>query len=340
MHSHTHGHAHGHGHGGDMTRKALTWSLILNGGFLIVEAGIGLYTNSLALLSDAAHMVSDVGALALALGAAHLARRAADSQRTWGYIRAETLGAFINGIALLVACGFIFAEAFERLTTEAPIIDGGPVLIAGVLGLIINLGSAWWLYRADSDSLNIRGALIHMLADALGSVGAIISAIFLMRGVNSADAFVSLFIGGLVLWGTWGLLRDSGRVLLQYAPAGLRADTVRAAMMALEGMDDVHDLHIWSLDGQSAILSAHLVHAPGVAPGDLRSRAKEALAAQFGIDHTTLQVEQDDPQSCAHRCCPLFPEAPAAAEPKHTPPPEHGHDHGGHDHHDHGHAHD
>ena len=336
MHSHTHGHAHGHGHDGDMTRKALTWSLILNGGFLIIEAGIGLYTNSLALLSDAAHMVSDVGALALALGAAHLARRAADPQRTWGFIRAETLGAFINGIALLVACGFIFAEAFERLSTEAPAIQAWPVLVAGVIGLVINLGSAWWLYKADNGNLNIRGALIHMLADALGSVGAIVSAFFLMRGVNSADAIVSLFIGGLVLWGTWGLLRDSGRVLLQYAPAGLRADTVHAAMMSVEGMENVHDLHIWSLDGQSAILSAHLVGAPGVRPGDLRCRAAEALAQRFEIHHTTLQVELDDTDGCARRGCSLFPDTADSPAPPNSEPPPKPSDHD----HDHGHAHE
>ncbi len=308
-HGHSHGHSHGHGHhravGGDpaATRRALKWSLGLNGAFLVVEIGIGLATGSLALLSDAAHMLSDVAALALALGAAHLATRAASPSRTWGYLRAETLGAFVNGIALVVACGFIFWEAIERLIAGAPHVAAGPVLVVGVIGLVINLGSAWWLWRADRENLNVRGALIHMLADALGSVGAIGSALFLMAGVRAADPVLSLLIGGLVLWSTWGLLRDSGRVLLQFAPAGLSADEVGAALMEVEGMRSVHDVHLWTLDGQHPILSAHLVGARGEHPAPLRQRATARLRERFGIDHTTLQVEVDDP--CGAHDCPL-----------------------------------
>jgi len=309
-HSHGHGHAHGHHHHGPSgadpaaTRRALAWSLGLNGVFLVVEVVVGLYTGSLALLSDAAHMLSDVAALALALGAAHLATRAAAPDRTWGYLRAETLGAFVNGIALVVACGFIFWEAIERLIEGAPHVAGFPVLIAGVIGLAINLGSAWWLWRADRENLNVRGALIHMLADALGSVGAIASALFLMAGVTAADPILSLAIGALVLWSTWGLLRDAGRVLLQFAPAGLRADEVAAVLTSVEGMKSVHDVHIWTLDGQRAILSAHLVGVRGEHPGPLRQRAAAALFERFGIGHTTLQVEVDDP--CGAHECPLL----------------------------------
>ena len=303
---HHHGHSHGHRGGGDpsATRRALAWSLGLNGSFLVVEVVIGLATGSLALLSDAAHMLSDVAALALALGAAHLATRAATPERTWGFLRAETLGAFVNGIALVVACGFIFWEAIERLIEGAPHVAAGPVLVAGVIGLGINLGSAWWLWRADQNNLNVRGALIHMLADALGSAGAIGSALFLMAGVRAADPILSLLIGGLVLWSTWGLLRDSGRVLLQFAPAGLRADDVGAALMEVDGMSSVHDVHLWTLDGQRAILSAHLVGSRGEHPGPLRQRASALLLERFGIDHTTLQVEVDDP--CAAHDCPLL----------------------------------
>jgi cobalt-zinc-cadmium efflux system protein len=343
MHSHTHGHGHAHGGAGssaDVTWRALSWSLALNGGFLVIEAGIGFFTGSLALLSDAAHMVSDVAALVLALGAARLARSPATPERTWGFLRAETMGAFINGLMLLVACGFIFWEAYERLSGGAPAILAWPVLVAGVIGLVINLGSAWWLYQADRGNLNIRGALIHMLADALGSVGAIASALFLMGGIYAADAVVSVFIGGLVLWGTWGLLRDSGRVLLQYAPAGLRSDAVKAALLELEDLAEVHDLHLWSLDGQNAILSAHLVGAPGVAAPGLRTGAEALLQDRFNIRHTTLQVEFGE--DCVHRDCPLLngcaPAAMAPLEPEHNDH-DHGHQDDHHDHHEHGHEH-
>ncbi len=305
MHDHSHGHDTG-----AMTRRALGWSLGLNAGFLVIEAGIGLYTGSLALLSDAAHMVSDVGALALALGAARLARRAADSRRTWGYVRAETLGAFVNGLALLVVCAMIVKEAAERLIGGAPAIAGGPVLAAGVIGLAINLGSAWWLWRVDRESLNIRGALVHMLADALGSIGAIASALLVMRGIYAADPLLSLLIGGLVLWGTWGLLRDSGRVLLQYAPPGMRADDVRAALLALDGVEGVHDLHLWTLDGRDAVLSAHLLAAAGVPPAALRLRAQAILGEHFGLVHTTLQVEPAGGSACASLSCPLLQRDP------------------------------
>ena len=205
MHDHSHSHSHrasdGHGHGdsgaerGAATRRALKISLVLNAVFLVVEVAIGLWTGSLALLSDAAHMVSDVGALVLALGAATLAMSAATPGRSYGWLRAETLGAFINGLALFVACGFIGFEALHRLFGSAPPIDGWPVLAAGAVGLVINVGSAIALMRADRDNLGVRGALLHMIFDAVGSVGAMISAVFLLNGVNAADAAVSLFIG-------------------------------------------------------------------------------------------------------------------------------------------------
>lgn len=315
MHDHSHGHSHGHDHGhghshrpdpdaGAATRRALKIALVLNAAFLVVEVGIGLWTGSLALLSDAAHMVSDVGALALALGAAQLALQAATPGRSYGWLRAETLGAFINGLALFVACGFITFEAVHRLVGGAPHIDGWPVLLAGATGLAINVGSAVALMRADRGNLGVKGALLHMIFDAVGSVGAMISAGFLLAGVNAADAAVSLFIAALVLWGASGLLRDAGRVLLQFAPAGLAPEDVRAGLLQTEGVADVHDLHLWSLDGRTAILSAHLVAAPGVPAKRARGSAEATLSARFGIAHTTLQIEEQG--ECAHTDCALW----------------------------------
>ena len=316
-----HHHHHPHGEGaGDRTRRALAWALGLNGAFLVIEAAVGFATGSLALLSDAAHMVSDVGALALALGAATLARAAASPSRSYGWWRAETLGAFVNGLLLVGVCLWIFWEAGQRLLLGAPEVTAWPVAVVGAIGLAINLGSAAYLYSADQHNLNVRGALIHMLADALGSVGAVVSAVFLAFGVGAADAVISLLIGGLVLWGTWGLLRDSTRILLQFSPTS--AEEVRDALVGLDGLEEVHDLHLWSLDGQRAVLSAHLVASGAVTTAELRVQAESLLRERFSIHHTTLQMETSE--RCAHEACPFWGDTPA---------PEH--DHHDHDHHDH-----
>ena len=193
---------------------------MLNGGYLIVEAVAGWMSGSLALLSDAAHMLSDVGALALAWGASQLAATVARREHTFGLRRAEIVGAFVNALTLLAACGWIAFEAIQRLIEGPPEVGGLAVLVVAIIGLFVNLGSAWVLHRSDPHNLGVRGALMHMLADALGSVGAIVAALFLMAGVAAADPIVSLAIAGLILAGTWGLLRDSGRVLLQFPPPG------------------------------------------------------------------------------------------------------------------------
>lgn len=320
-HDHAHHHHSHHAHaasaaapaggGRGSTERALIGALVLNGGFLVVEAALGFFTGSLALLSDAAHMLSDVGALALALGATWLARGAASPGRSYGWLRAETLGAFTNAVLLLVVCGFIFKEAVERLLSTTPEVAPWPVVAAGALGLLINLGSAWSLYQADRGNLNIRAALAHMLADALGSVGAIASGLFLYAGYPAADPLVSLFIGALVLWGTISVLRDAARVLLQFAPGEHEAEEVLGALRGLEGAADVHDLHVWTVDGRTAVLSAHLVAAPGVSTDGLRRAAESLLSVRFSIGHSTLQVESSGESACANPCCPLVPRAGA-----------------------------
>lgn len=302
-----HDHGHHHHHHGDTAdeavRRALSWALVLNGAFLVVELAVGWVTGSLALLSDAAHMVGDVGAVGLALGAAHLARRRATAQGSFGFRRAEVLGAFVNGLLLVVACGWIFWSALARLRGEPPHVEAAPVLWVGLGGLAINLGSAWFLHRADHGNLNVRGALLHMLADALGSVGAVVTAVLLSRGIYAADAVVSLLIGALVLTSSWSLLRDSTRILLQFAPRGLRVEEVRQALLEVEGVLDVHDLHIWTLDGQNAILSTHLVGEDTQVPEPLRGRAESMLAQRFHIDHSTIQSETVE--QCTHPGCAL-----------------------------------
>lgn len=303
-HDHSHGHSHTHHQGsGEGARRALTLALVLNGGFLLVEAGVGFYTNSLALLSDAAHMLSDVGALTLALVAAWLAGRPTHSSRTFGMRRAEVVGGFINGLTLLAACAYITWEAVERLRAGPPQVPGLPVLIVGAIGLAINLGSAWALARADRGNLNIRGALIHMLADALGSVGAMIAALLVMAGYPAADPIVSVFIAALVLWGTWGLLRDTTRVLLQFPPPGFDVAGMCHSLMALDGVASVHDAHVWTLDGRSAIVSAHVIADPGADLEAVRALAVRCLEVSFHVPHATLQVESSDAPLCAVAAC-------------------------------------
>lgn len=287
------GHHH-HTHG---TQRALVVALVLNGCFLVVEVILGWWTGSLALLSDAAHMASDVGALLLALACARLATRQGADDQTYGWRRAEVLGAFTNGVLLVLLCGWIASEALARMVAGAPEVHATPVLVAGVLGLAINLGSAYYLHReAHEHDLNARGAMLHMLSDALGSVGAIASAAALSRGLWIVDPLVSLFIAALVLYSTASLLRDSARILLEFAPLHADIGSIRSALCAVEGVSEVHDLHLWSLDGRRLLLSAHLV-ADGD-PYEVRKAAAHALE-HHGIAHATLQMEQ---AACAHPC--------------------------------------
>ena len=248
------GHAHAHTRGsGERVRHALRWSLALNGVFLVVEAAVGFWSGSLALLSDAAHMVSDVSALALALIVAELARRPASRGRTFGLVRAEVLGAFVNSLLLGGACVLLGSQAIARLYSGASEFHAEPVFIVGVLGLAINLGSAWLLYRSDRGNLNVRGALAHMLADALGSVGAILAAV--LGGVfdlHAADPILSLAICVMILLGTWGVLRDSTRVLLDFVPEDLPQERVEAALRGLRS--SVMDRRLWAFAAIGASL--------------------------------------------------------------------------------------
>ena len=312
-HVHSHGGHHAHSAAGEQeddprspeersaaVRRALRLALALNGGFLLIEAGIGWWSGSLALLSDAVHMLSDVGALVVALGAARLALRPADDRRSFGYGRAEVLGAFVNGLALLAACAVIVREAIGRLVEGPPEVAALPVLVVGGIGLAINLGSAWALARSDRDNLNIKGALAHMLADALGSAGAMLAALLLWLGVPAADPLISLGVAALVLWSAWRVLAEATRVLLQFAPPGVEPARVRADLLDLDGVVGVHDLHIWTLDGRRPVLSAHIVAATDVAERDVLLRAHELLHDQWRVHHATLQVER--PGDCQGGC--------------------------------------
>jgi cobalt-zinc-cadmium efflux system protein len=279
---------------------ALRWALWLNGGFLLVEGAAGWWTGSLALLSDAVHMVGDVSALALAYTVRRLARWAATAERTYGLGGAETLGAFVNSLALLGACVFLIWEAVGRLGAPPASIAAWPVILVGLLGLLINLGSAWKLYQSDRENLNVRGALLHMLADALGSVGAVLAGVLVIWGYPLADPLIAMAIALLVIVSTSQLLRETGRVLLQFTPKAHSAEQVLAALEELPGVANVHDLHVWSLNGQETILSAHLLARPGTANDRVLLAAQKVLRERFGILHTTLQTETDN--GCESDC--------------------------------------
>ncbi len=299
MHSHDHSASHHH----SAPIRALRLSLWLNLAFLLVEAAAGYWTGSLALLSDAAHMLGDVAALIVALIAARLAEVASDHRRTFGLRRAEVLGGFFNALTMLVLVGWICVEAVRRIGVGAPELAGLPILIVGVAGLVVNLGSAWLLYRSGPDNLNVRGALLHMLADALGSVGAIVAALLVMAGYPAADAVVSFLIAGLVLAGTWVLLRDSARVLLELPPSGFDVAALEKAVLQTPEVLSVHDLHVWSLAGAEPIVTAHLV-LPGAAdPAAVRQVLQAHLKADFGISHVTLQFEDEDGEVCGLHGC-------------------------------------
>ena len=284
-----HDHAHEHRLEGD--RRALAGALALIAAFTVVEVVVGYLADSLALLADAGHMLGDVGSLALALFAAWLGARPATPERTFGYRRAEILAALANGVALVLISIWIVVEAVGRLRNPVEPL-GGWVLAVGVVGLALNLGAASVLHRRGSQSLNVQGALRHVLADALGSVGVIVSgAIVLLTGWSYADPLVALGIAGLVLASSWTILRDSVGILLESTPRGLDAEEIGRTMVEVDGVREVHDLHVWTITSGFASLSAHVLVSPDADCHAKRRELERVLEERFDLTHTTLQVD-------------------------------------------------
>jgi cobalt-zinc-cadmium efflux system protein len=280
-----------HRHGALGDRRALAAALVLVAGFLGLEVVAGVLADSLALLADAGHMLSDTGSLALALFAAWIAQRPATPERSFGYRRAEILAALANGVALVAVAVWVFIEAGRRLADpQEPL--GGWMLAVGAVGLVVNVAAAWILSRRGSESLNVRAALRHVLADLAGSVGVVVAgAVVLGTGWAFADPVAGLLIGLLVLASSWTILRDSVGILLESAPRGLDAEEVGHAMAAHPGVREVHDLHVWTITSGFPALSAHVLVDPGADCHGLRLQLQSRLREQFGLEHTTLQVE-------------------------------------------------
>jgi cobalt-zinc-cadmium efflux system protein len=268
--------------------------LALTTTFMVVEVVGGLLTGSLALLADAGHMLSDSGSLALALLAITLAQRPATLKRSFGLQRAEVLAALVNGLTLVAISIWIFYEAYQRLS-EPPEVLGGLMLGVASLGLLVNVAGVLILSRGrGGDSLNVAAALRHVVADLLGSVGAIVAALLiLLTGWRYADPLVSVLIGLLVLGSSWPIMRDSVRVLLEATPRGIDAATVGRRMAAVHGVAEVHDLHIWTITSGFPALSAHVLVAPEEDCHRRRRELAQLLVDEFGVEHTTLQVEHE-----------------------------------------------
>lgn len=298
-HGHDRGHAHGHHHHGpgghhhgpvDTGDWRYAVGLIVNLAFVAVEFGAGIVSGSTALMADAGHNLSDVLGLAMAGGAAWLARRTATAGKTYGYGKATVLAALFNALALIFACGAIAFEAVRRFADPAPVGSTTIMIVAGI-GFVINLGTALLFMKDQHKDLNVRGAYLHMMADAAVSIGVVIAGgVILLTGWSIIDPVVSLLIVAVILIGTWGLLKDSVNLALDAAPRGVDVDAIRAALLTLPGVKTVHDLHVWGLSTTDTALTAHLVHDR--ADGDaLLAEAQTLARTRFGIGHTTLQLE-------------------------------------------------
>lgn len=288
--AHSHG-GHTHNKGPHQNGRVLTVVLALTTAFLIAEVIGGLLTGSLALLADAGHMASDSASIALALLAFWLSVKPTTPERSFGYKRAEILAALFNGVTLVAISIWIFIEAYRRFQNPSEIL-GGWMLFVAVIGLLVNLVGVAILARSGSQNLNLQGVLRHIIADLLGSVGAIAAAIIiLLTGWLYADPVTSVVIGLLILGSSWTILRDSTNVLLESTPRGIDADEVGKRMAGAEGVQEVHDLHIWTITSGFPALSAHVLVGWDENCHTRRRDLEELLAREYGIEHTTLQVD-------------------------------------------------
>jgi cobalt-zinc-cadmium efflux system protein len=283
--------AHAHDHGRVESRRALAAALALTASYTAVEVVGGVLAGSLALLADAVHMLSDNVALAVALGAAWLASKPATSERTYGFKRAEVLAALANGVTLVALAIWIFVEAAMRLRDPAEVL-GGWMLAIALVGMAVNVGAGVILSRARRHSLNVEAAFRHVFADLLGSIGVAIAAVaILVTDWVEADPLVSILIALLVLASAWSILRDSTEILLESTPRGIDADALGRRLAAAPGVVEVHDLHVWTITSGFPALSAHVLVRPGEDCHGRRRELERLLHDEFGIEHTTLQVD-------------------------------------------------
>lgn len=298
---HSHSHGPGHSHAPKDFGPAFALGTALNIGFVIVEAAAGFFANSMALVADAGHNLSDVLGLLMAWGASALIKRRATFNFTYGFGSSTILAALANAVLLLVAVGAIALEAVQRLIEPAPVV-GSTMIIVAMVGILINGFTAWLFMSGRERDVNIRGAYLHMVADAAVSFGVVLVGIaVLLTGWNWLDPLVSLVVAAIIVWGTWGLLRDSIRLAMHGVPVNIDAKKVQARLTALPGVTSIHDLHIWPMSTTETALTCHLV-MPGGHPGDaFIENAAKMLHDEFEIRHTTLQLEVGTGAPCGLR---------------------------------------
>ena len=290
-------HDHGHHHR-EKNRARLTWTLVLTLAYMLAEVIGGWWADSLALMADAGHMLSDAAALGLSLFAIWIAQRPATPRHSYGFYRAEILAALANGATLVAISIVIFIEAVGRLGEPHRV--AGPLMMGVALGgLAVNLVGMALLHSGRSDSLNIRGAWLHLLTDALGSVAALaVGGLVWKFGWNWADPVASILIGLLVIYSSWDLLKESVFILMQSTPSRLNLEEVQNALAGAPGVCGVHDLHIWTITGGLESLSAHVVLREGHFQDESLRELRRIAHNQFGIDHITIQIEPNDNRKC------------------------------------------
>ena len=292
-HSHTHPHDHAHD-AGDSERR-LFWTLVLTGGYMLVQAAGGIFSGSLALLADSGHMLSDVAALALAWAGVRLARKPSDARRSYGYHRFQILAAYTNGIALFGVVAWIVIEAVQRLHDPQPVL-GGPMLAVATVGLAVNVAGYFLLRHGDHRNLNVRAALLHVIGDLLGSVAAIVAAVVILAtGWTPIDPLLSIFVTLLILRSAFDVVRRSAHILMEGAPDDfideeLKADLVRE----VPGVAGVHHVHAWLLSGERRVATLHVQLHPGADAMATAQAVKRRLHERYGIGHSTVQTESGE----------------------------------------------
>ncbi|MFD2673687.1 cation diffusion facilitator family transporter [Marinicrinis sediminis] len=301
-HHHHHGpghglHGHGHSHGiGHNNMRGLAIALIVTTSIMVLEAIGGIITHSLALLSDSGHMLSDAASLALSLTAIWIAKRPTTMGKTYGYHRFEVLAALVNSMTLFFIAGFILWEAFERIQ-DPPEVAGGVMMLIACIGLAANLLSAWVLMKQGDtkDNLNVRSAYLHVLGDALGSVGAIAAgAVMLLFGWFWADPVISVLVALLILRGAWGVLAGTIHILMEGTPPSIQPEEVKSSLLSLPGVSDVHDLHIWTITSGKHVIACHVVIEDTMQWQSVLACSLQLLENKYHLHHATIQVESKD----------------------------------------------
>lgn len=301
--AHDHDHGHDHTHVPPVTlanEKKILFSFFVIFGFMLVEAVGGIISGSLALLADAGHMFTDAFALGLAFAAFRIGRRAADNRRSFGYARFEVIAGLMNAMTLFAIVGFILWEAVDRFRDPQPVL-AGPMFVIAVIGMLVNLFVLWLLMRGDSDHVNVKGAILHVMGDLLGSVGAIVAAVVIwFTGWTPIDPLLSVFVSLLILRSAWSLMKNTLHILLEGAPQDAEAEAIIAHLRAnIPGLADVNHVHVWQITSGRSLATLKIRPEPGTDLRALTLQVEAALQDNFGIEHPTVGIDWTGTESCS-----------------------------------------